>query len=231
VILNTRPKNQSKPTTELFLQAGYDVVETPLLEVEFMPLEFLLSPEVTYIVTSANAFWALKNCDLAKDLKFITLTEASKDGAKNLGFKNIRVLNNVFTAQDLAKAILDQADRAQEHFAHLRGKDVSLDIGEYLNSQGFNAQSHIVYETKLVKAWPIEIIEFFNRGKIHAITFYSQKTASSFLSLAEKYNLEKFLSSIYALCLSEKIEKSIEGLPWQGIITASTTTAIIAKFK
>jgi uroporphyrinogen-III synthase len=231
VILNTRPLNQSKPTTELFLQAGYDVVESPLLEVEFLPIEFFLSPEVTYIVTSTNAFLALKNIHIAKDLKFITLTEASKDGAKNLGFKNISFFNNVFTAQDLAKAILDQADRAHEHFAHLRGKDVSLDIGEYLNSQGFNAQSHIVYETKLVKAWTVEIIEFFNRGKIHAITFYSQKTASSFLSLAEKYNLEKFLSSIYALCLSEKIEKSIEGLPWQGIITASTTLEIIAKFK
>lgn len=231
MILNTRPQNQSLGTSNQFQKAGYEVVQAPLLEVEYMPIHFSLTPDFIYIVTSSNAFWALKDHPSARDYEYLTLSLFSKEVGNSLGFKNIHFFEGVLNAEDLARHILTVNSQIQREYVYLRGEDVTLDLVELLKSQGYKSHSVIVYKSRFVESWPSSVIDLFNQGKIQAITFYSQKTASSFLSLAEKYNLQKFLGGVSALCLSEKIERCLKVLPWQGIITASTTTAIIAKFK
>lgn len=101
---------------------------------------------------------------------------------------------------------------------YLSGDNITLDIAEELQKNGFDAEKIIAYKQISTKEFSNEFLMNFEGIKI--AIFFSNQTIKNFLHLSEKHNLN--LKNIICVCISENVSRETNMADWKDIKIATT---------
>ncbi len=228
LILLTRPFNDSTEFSEIIEKKGYKTLISPMIEI--VPLPFIppapLESFDALIFTSANAVRAFaQHNPFRTPPALYAVGPQTAHAARLLGFHNIIAATGDGVA--LTRCILDHigADDPQmtRRMLHLRGEILSTDPRHALEKQeNISIESCVCYRAEAASTLSPEAVHFLETKKIDAALFFSARSAEIFLSLVAAMGQGEALASLRALCLSHRVVKSLQAVPWRGIEVART---------
>ncbi len=199
---------------------GFEVFCAPMLEIK--PLNTCTPDPGKYaglIFTSANAVRIISrnHQNLPKGLPVYVGGPQTKEAAVKAGFEDVvqveggsRGIVRYFETRTEAGTLL-----------HIRGNDVACPVAETLTNAGFKADNFVVYEAVPVTEFPEETMAAICNDSISHTLFLSARAGSNFAALVDDLGLGERLRAINALCLSVRVLKSIDVLPWAMTYVAS----------
>ena len=224
-ILITRPIQSVEPLASILRDHGYNVLVEPIFSVrQSVTAQNHLEKAMknrhlqAIIVTSANAIRVLARISKIRTIPIITVGNTTRHVAQKYGFKTVHsaardVGGNVKTLIPYIKKHLNIAGGT---LLYISGRTLSADLKGSLENDGFDVQQVILYETLPLEHFSSEIRDDFIYNQINAILFFSKRSASTFMDVAKRDNLVKYLQPIHAICLSEQIQKALPQACWAG---------------
>lgn len=231
IVLITRPEPVATQMANDWRAAGFESIIEPLINITFTtklifdPLDYDL-----IIVTSAMAIRALSSLTSQRDFSLWCVGGASKNLANELGFSNVYSPSSSENAQTLIEEVKIQITFSSK-ILYLAGDITKVDVKRELEKEGFKIDKDIVYHSIPQQSFSLETLSLIQKSSKLAITFYSARTFEIFYALCQHYGILDACAQHIALCLSEEIAKKVGIIPWQRIITASTTANLIANLK
>lgn len=232
-VLVTRPEPAATQTANLLGAARIKAIKEPLLEISLLNASSLsLDTYQAIITTSAMAIRALSRISTNRNVPLWCVGEASKQTALELGFKNIFTPEDgEENAQNLILSIRKNLQLDKGSFLYIRGDHIQTDLKGILNTFGCKIDSMILYKSRPKESFSSQARDFLlslNDFGLKGITFFSLRTVDIFLKLCHQEGIFLAYERFVALSLSAAITKQLEKFPWFKIITASTTTQLIA---
>ncbi|MCB9987742.1 MAG: uroporphyrinogen-III synthase [Rhodospirillales bacterium] len=214
-ILITRPKDQADEIARVAESLGFSPLMAPMLEIAALaPLLPDLSLYQALVFTSVNGVRMFAGMTGDRSHPVYTVGGQTKKAALEAGWEN------VFSADGTAADMISYLGRRVEDHGtpllHVCGADVAVPI----DAPGLSIDPLPVYKAVPVQNFTDELLLALDENTIVAALFYSARTAQAFVHLLEKYERTEAISSIKALCLSDSVVKSVEGLPWEGVRVA-----------
>ena len=229
-VLVTRPRPDAERFAELLEARGHQVRVEPLFEVvdaEIAANEINRTGILALLFTSANgvrafcdAFAPQRPGDL--DLKAFAVGDASARTAMACGFKSVESADGDVT--DLTALVSRRLDPTQGGLFHAAGSKVAGDLKGGLEAAGFAFRRGVLYETRAVEALSAETQAALRGGEIDAVTFFSPRTAKSFVRLVTAAGLGDHLEVSTAVCLSAAVKKELAPLRWNAVAVAARPT-------
>lgn len=226
-IVVTRPKGDEAEFAEALHERGAHVIHEPMLEIflrhdQRLAVERALRPEPdAVIITSRHGAQALAILTDVRDLPLICVGEATEREAQSQGFT--RTTAGGGTAQALFDFIMGSYDPGSR-FLYVSGSSVRTDLSAMLGDQGMQAARLVAYDALPVTALSDTLAEQLKRGRIHAVTFLSARTAEIFKELLAKSGLPETTQSVRAFALSDSVAAVLAGQHWQAVHTADEAT-------
>ena len=218
-LLVTRPNEQARQTAHRLQQEGHTVTIEPLLEI-FSKVEEPIpsasaNPFSAIIVTSANAsegldvLWPLHEREL---VPVITTGEATKNVLISLGFKKCVSVNGS------ALKLLDAVPQwmAEENLSiddtifYPCAYQMAHDLEKELKIMGIHCVSRPIYRARPQTKFSNNVVTMLMENRVDGVLLYSARTAETFVSLMDKYQLP--LDQLNTYVLSEQIFDSLPGL-------------------
>lgn len=116
-----------------------------------------------------------------------------------------------FTAPTMGDLL--SSDFMRVHSSHrilyIRGREVSYDVSSWAREQGKTYAELVVYNCAPVTTFPPFFDEFILRHDEIIVTFFSRRTAQSFINNASENNLLLRIKRIKALCISDGVLESL----------------------
>ena len=231
-ILVTRPLQDAEPLASKLAFKGYQVLCQPMLTIQFEEdaadeLNTLLeedAPPQAIIITSANGARALAHMTTSRHIPVITVGEASAEEAKARGFWYVTpaVEGKGGDVEQLIAYVSRTLSKDKGALLHVSGHEVTGDLTGRLKAQGFATKRIIVYRAAAASHLNDDIHEALQLGTLHAVTFYSSRTAQAFIRLIQKEKLEPALAAMRAYCLSPAIAGTLDAEQWQSVLVADT---------
>ena len=218
--LITRPIEDAKPLADLLAARGVECSVEPLLEiVPREDAEIDLDGVQALLFTSTNGVRAFAAKSSRRDLKVLTVGEASAAAARDAGFTAvIAASGDVETLAELAIARLDPKAGPLFHGA---ASALAGDLQGRLEAAGFTLRRAVLYDAKPAATFSPETRMNLALGGIDMVLLFSPRTARTFVELwraAESPSLAKAT----ALCLSPAVAREIAELGWQHTETATS---------
>ncbi|MDH5722797.1 MAG: uroporphyrinogen-III synthase [Alphaproteobacteria bacterium] len=208
-ILITRPKEQAEAFKRRVEKEGreYECLIAPVLQIEYRDVSIQDCKYDALIFTSANAASSIgKQSFFDFSTPVLCVGQKTALKAKEAGFSNIHhVAKNV-------QALCEYMAAGKDNFRsilYLRGMDISFGLKEELGNLGIKITEHIVYEAIKSSKLPEEILRDLKASKIDIITFFSARSAGSFIELIESQKIT--LGTTKALCISHAVLESLSG--------------------
>lgn len=227
-ILVTRPRPDAERFGEVLESLGHQVEIEPVFEVAARDDATIdLDGIQAILFTSANgvrAFCsALKGC-CPSDLKphVFAVGDASARMAAEYGFTQIESAGGDVT--DLIKLVADRLDPAAGGLFHAAGSKLAGDLKGGVEAAGFAFRRAVLYETREISDLSPKVATLLSDGQIDAVTFFSPRTASSFVRLACAAGLEERLEASLAVCLSRAVRDKLKPLRWKSVLVADRPT-------
>lgn len=212
-ILLTRPINDSH---KLQQQLHTPSLIAPMLTVEKLTKKVQISSQVTdIIVTSPRVFEMFPDLGKAKQCIWCVGT-ATAAAARTLGLDNLKIAAG--NVDELYQKIRDELNPTQAFLLHLGGETIHHDIITDLANDGFKGERSILYQTEAATSFPDKVKEALEKHRVTVASFYSHKSAATFVNLIKKYNLEESLTKTYCFVISQNIGNAVQKLPWKEII-------------
>jgi len=82
-------------------------------------------------------------------------------------------------------------------------------------------QREDLYQARFAENFSADFVQALVAGDIDGVALFSPRTATAFVDLAQKANLEAF-DKVAAFCLSPAVADKITGLPWQDVVVAKS---------
>ncbi|WP_189494383.1 uroporphyrinogen-III synthase [Algimonas arctica] len=204
----TRTEPAATLSAEAWTKAGFYPIVAPLLSVEKLDSKSIIPDDATLIFTSANG---VRHCGLiGDDRQVYCVGDATALMAKALGF------TSVTSADGDWKKLTNIIAKTSDPIVHISGSIVRGQIVDTLRAQGFDARREIVYQTRAVTSWPMDV------NQIDAVALYSPMAADILMALPPRY-----LGHLTAYCLSENIAAPLSGMTIR-IAHAPNERALIA---
>ncbi|RCK54133.1 uroporphyrinogen III synthase [Thalassospira profundimaris] len=226
-ILNTRPETDSGDLDTLLKQRGYDVCHAPMLSIAFPPLPadqptINLDGVQALIFTSANGVRAFTRHSSQRDLPVLAVGDATATTARAAGFETVYSANG--DIHDLAGLITRQISPDDGVLYHPAARKVAGDLGTMLAAKGYVINRQTLYEAHAATSLPQPVREGLLGGTIHAVLFFSPRTAETFVKLMESHHTKGALTNVTALCLSPAVKDRLACLKWRKIVVAAQPT-------
>ena len=212
---------------DIIIDAGHQALVAPLLQIE--NLDFILPEDLgsykAIIMTSVNAVRALddeKRAILTQlDIPVYAVGEQTAQLCRDSGFDHVIIGQGGVT--ELCNKI--QNEMGAGRLLYLAGVDITQNI----QIDGVEVSYIRVYKAHLVDELPVQAIEAILDGTISIILFFSARTAAHFKTLVKDFSyndvraeeITERLKHIKALCLSDKVVNSLEGMHFQCVQSAS----------
>lgn len=206
MILITRPQESAQNFAHVLNTLGYQTIISPTLSVT--PIDFDLPDLTTYdglVFTSTNAVRLFCESTDERDIDVFVVGEQTKQATEATGFQTIHSADG--NSDDLIALI--QNSKASR-LLHIRGKHVMRSMKEALT----HVNELIIYETVMVDHFSQEALDVLQNETLEAVTFFSKRTAESFINLIKKNDLEDQLKPIKALCISAAVLEYIQSQKW-----------------
>jgi uroporphyrinogen-III synthase len=220
-VLVTRPREDAAPLVAALEARGHEVLVEPLLTI--VPRADAAWPAghdavQALLVTSANGLRAFAAADPRRDLKVFAVGEASAAEARAAGFTRVAAAAGDVDA--LARLVIERADPAAGALLHPAAGRLAGDLQGLLAAAGFTVLRVVLYDAVPATRLTSACREAFSQELIDAVTFFSPRTAATFVSLIERGDLAENCRKCAALCLSAAVAAQLSGLPWRRVVVA-----------
>ena len=216
-ILVTRAAPEADATAARLRALGHNAVISPVLEIDPVSAKINVSGVQALLFTSAAAARAVAYDRTLKALPVLAIGDATAKAAQAVDFTNVHSAGGADLV-DVAKAAWKPEGGA---ILHLSGEDVAGDLAGDLAKAGFETRRTIVYRARFAAMLTAEASDYFKAGMIDAVLFHSARGGESFARLAGAAGVTHALSSVDALCFSDRVAESVKSLSWRAILVAS----------
>ncbi|MFQ5774296.1 MAG: uroporphyrinogen-III synthase [Kiloniellaceae bacterium] len=220
-VLVTRPEKDAQALAAALAARGHEVVVEPMLTVapaEGVETQLDLAGVQALLFTSANGARAFARLCEQRALPVFAVGEASAAAARAAGFAEVE--NAGGDVNDLARLVVERLSPEDGALFHGAGSKLAGDLQGTLEAAGFTVRRVTLYEARPAAALSDGLRAALAEGRLDAATFYSPRTAETFVRLVEKADLGAACARLAAVCLSEAVADKARALSWREVRVA-----------
>lgn len=215
--LVTRPREDAEEVCTRLADRGFQPVLAPMMRIRIFPgARLALDGVQAVLLTSANGARALAAATERRDVRILTVGEASARKTRGLGFSQVESAKG--DVDSLARLVRDRLDPAGGPLVHVAGTVVAGDLAGALGDTGFTVRREILYEAAVVERLPVEAELALGAHEVAYALFFSPRTAATFVTLAVRARLDT--GGIGAVALSPNVAAQLAALPWRRVLVA-----------
>ncbi len=225
LVLVTRPAEEAERLVVALDGIGCGALLAPMLEIAVVtPSPVVPTAGVqAYLITSANGARALAAAlgpaPRGRDIPVYAVGEASAAASRHLGFTAVEAAGGDVAA--LATLIDEHCDPKFGRLVHAAGSVVARDLQGMLEVKGFAVDRIVLYDAVPARGLVPEIAAALGGGRLHAVLFFSPRTAETFVTLAKQAGCAGAAVGLAAVCLSASVAQVAQALPWRRIVVAN----------
>lgn len=224
-VLVTRPGEDGDALAAALRARGHEAVIAPMLEIR-APAPGAPRPELdgvqAVLFTSANGVRAFAALTPVRDLPVFAVGDASARAARAAGFARVESAGG--DVADLARLVRARCDPAAGALYHAATSRLAGDLKGDLEASGFALRRETLYESAAAESLPAAARAALESGELDAATFFSPRSAATFVALVRAAGLEGTCTRLAAFCLSAPVAEALRPLPWRAMeITARPT--------
>jgi uroporphyrinogen-III synthase len=224
-VLVTRPRGEAEAFAAVLAGRGHDSAQAPLLDIVLDETARVdLGGVRAVLFTSANGVRAWARLGAPHESEAFCVGDATAQAARDAGFPTVHSAGgDVAALADLVRATLAPADGALLHAA---GSALAGDLAGDLGKDGYEVRRVQLYRQDVATTLPFAAVQALRDGKIDAVTFFSPRTAETFVRLAKQADLLASLATTHAVALSQTALDVAreEGAKWKSARTAAQPT-------
>lgn len=213
-------------------QKGYGFLQLPMLDICALPFDLPSGQFDGLIFTSVHAvrFFAQSLLDHF-DQRFFevpvyTVGRETEACALRAGFKHVLIsapdsaaLSDMINGQESPNI---SHNLVRKRFLFVRGRHVSADFKETLNTEKFSIRSVVVYDAKATLFQSGQLESFLEGKSFPGVLFFSKRTAEVFYDNIQHCSELLNLKKVDALCISNNVLEAVRSF-WEGPVYASST--------
>jgi len=223
-VLITRPREDAAPFAAELAARGLTPVIEPLIAVRFDPAAALdLDGGVQAVLfTSANGVRAFAARTPRRDLAALAVGDATAQEASTVGFATVESADG--DVAGLARLVRERLSPEAGPLVHAAGSEVAGDLAGLLAGSGFTVRRAVLYAAAPVGALSREAAALLRSGEIGVASFFSPRTASTFVKVAAaEFPADRDRAPV-ALCLSSAVAAALAPLGWRDCLIAAAPT-------
>ena len=224
-ILVTRPRNESEVFALTLAMRGHDSVQAPLLDI--VPDETAsvdLDGVQALLFTSINGVRSFARVSTARNVPAYCVGDATAQAARDMGFRDVHSAGGDVVA--LANLVRMNLAPSEGALLHVSGSAVAGDLAGDLGGDRYDVRRVQLYRQDTARDLPDAAAEALKSGALDAVTFFSPRTAATFVQLVRRADLLDALNNVSALGLSQAALDAarVEGAHWKSERAASQPT-------
>ncbi len=163
-------------------------------------------------------------------LPVFAVGDATAAAARDAGFADVASAGGA--VGDLAALVAARGDPAAGALLHVAGSAVAGDLAGLLEAEGFTVRRVVLYSATPAEALDPDVRTALAAGAVHAVLFFSPRSAATFASVARAAGLAEACARVRLLALSGAVVEAAGALSWGGVTVAAepTQTALLAAF-
>lgn len=213
MILVTRPVVQTNETAEILRGQGHEVLCEPMLEIVPVGQGFVGDLQAI-LLTSVNAVEFLPE---GQPL-VLAVGDKTAQAACDAGFAYVHSAGGC--VDDLHELALKMLKPDLGPIMHFCGQDVTGDLVEKLQTQGFKAERHVVYSAQGVENLTKSLQTHLKQGDVRSALFFSPRTATVFMQNLNRAGLMSAINDVTAVCMSSAVAEPLSAGDWKKILIA-----------
>lgn len=223
-LLVTRPREDALSFAAALAASGIETVIEPMLEIVDLPGPALARDDAQAVLfTSVNGVRALRRrnrSDLSPflNLPVLTVGDGSARAARATGFH--RVDSAAGDVEALAALVMARLSPGGGPLLHVAGSQAAGDLAGRLAAAGFVVRRAAIYDARQATALSTGTLEALRHGRLDAVTFFSPRTATAFVTLCRDAGVLPLLADTVALCLSQAVARAAGAAKWRAIVVA-----------
>ncbi|MEE2970268.1 MAG: uroporphyrinogen-III synthase [Pseudomonadota bacterium] len=222
--LITRPRDDAEALVNELNAARVETFIEPLLNIASVPGALAKLDRVQAILlTSRNGVRALAEETDQRDTPIYAVGDATADIARELGFINVESAAGDSAA--LAQLVEDRLDPGDGALLHGSGTAVAGDLAGTLAAKGFTVRCEILYEARPAIRLSAELQALLTNGALDGATFFSPRTAQTFVNLVNAAGLSPACRAVTAICISPAVVRALGSMEFDEIRVASRPDA------
>lgn len=223
-VLITRPQEDAEALVEELSGAGIDSFVEPLLNVvAISDAAAKLDKVQAILLTSRNGARALADITAQRDVPIYAVGDATAGTARELGFTNVESASG--DSATLAQLVQDRLDPQDGALLHGAGTAVAGDLAGTLAAKGFTVRCEILYEARPATRLSAELQALLTDGQLDVATFFSPRTAQTFVNLVNSAGLASACRAVTAVCISPAVARSLGSMAFDHVRVASRPDA------
>lgn len=224
-VLNTRPQHQSKKLTQLIEEAGGNVFQLPIIEIQpvlFQPPKTDDFDTVIFLSANAVHYFFKQNDFLFSKSKIIAIGSATQQALIDKGFYHTLCPDH-FSSEGLLKMPLLQKIKNQKIMI-ISGKNPKPLLSITLTERGAQVKNIFCYQRKPV-LYNMEIIfPDFLKNNIDCVISTSTEGLNALLNLFQKTEHRQWLLSKTVCVISDEMKKIAVDAGFKLIVQANNAT-------
>ncbi len=219
-VLITRPASDAGPLIDWLRTHGHQPVLAPMLVIRphTQPPDGLADAVArcaAILATSANGIRALARLTSRRDVMVLSVGPGTAAQAQALGFTSVISAQGDVVA--LAALVRQNLSPATGPLLHPAGSVLAGDLAALLGADGYVVRRFVLYEAIPAQSLPEALIHDLCTNGVHIATFFSPRTARSFVPLANAHGLAAVLTQCHALVVSQAVAEALAGLKWRSV--------------
>lgn len=174
------------------------------------------------LFTSANGVRAFAAMTATVDLPVFAVGDRTATAARKAGFARVESAGGDVTS--LARLVTQRLVPTDGVVLHPAGTAVAGDLSGQLAADGFVVRRAVIYEAREATGFTGEVETALLDGEIDIVLFYSPRTATTFVNLAQASGLESACEKLEALCLSAAVADAADPIMWRRVMVAPEPT-------
>lgn len=210
--LITRPQVDLEPFRSELEALGLHTLHDPVFDLVFMTPErpLTLDGVQALLMTSANGVRAFARVSKRRDVSVFAVGDSTAQQAQDAGFTDVRSAGG--DLDHLIALVSEQADAGQGALFHPAASVRAGDLGQALMGRGFAYRRAVLYSARPAQALRPETIRRLRAGQISSLSFFSPRSAQTFITLAQHAGLIDSLCGCIAFCLSPAVATALDGM-------------------
>ncbi len=221
-VLVTRPIDDAQDLAAALAARGHQALIAPMLTIapdEGVEGPLDLAGVQALLFTSANGARVFAGLSEARDLPVFTVGDASAGAARDAGFARVESAGG--DVADLARLVAERLDPKGGALYHAAASKVAGDLKGLLEAESFSVRRDVLYDATLASGLTKELRAAITAGSLDVATFFSPRSAETFVSLVQDAGLDGACTRTVALALSEAVADKLRALSWAGIEVAA----------
>jgi len=224
-ILVTRPRSESEVFALTLAMRGHDTVQAPLLDIV---LDETASVDLDFVqallFTSINGVRSFARVSTARNVPAYCVGDATAQAARDMGFRDVHSAGGDVVA--LANLVRMNLAPSEGALLHVSGSAVAGDLAGDLGGDRYDVRRVQLYRQDTARDLPDAAAGALKAGTLDAVTFFSPRTAATFVQLVRKADLLDSLKDISAVGLSQAALDAarVEGAHWKSERAAAQPT-------